>query len=62
MGIIGMLIFIPLVSVLYNLLRSWTYRRLEEKNAVNGGESAGETEMQHPGRKQRMTSRAGSAG
>ena len=42
MGIIGMLIFIPLVSVLYNLLRSWTYRRLEEKNAVNGGESAGE--------------------
>ena len=24
------------------LLRSWTYRRLEEKNAVNGGESAGE--------------------
>lgn len=37
MGIIGMLIFIPLVSVLYNLLRSWTYRRLEEKNAVNGG-------------------------
>ena len=42
MGIIGMLIFIPLVSVLYNLLRSWTYRRMEEKNAVNGGESAGE--------------------
>ena len=24
------------------LLRSWTYRRLEEKNAVNGGENAGE--------------------
>lgn len=40
MGIIGMLIFIPLVSVLYNLLRSWTYRRLEEKAANGEGGSA----------------------
>lgn len=31
MGIAGMLIFIPFVSVLYTLLREWVYRRLEEK-------------------------------
>lgn len=31
MGIVGMLIFIPMVSVLYTLLREWMYRRLEEK-------------------------------
>lgn len=32
MGIIGMLIFIPLVSVLYSLLREWTNERLKRKN------------------------------
>lgn len=31
MGLVGMLIFIPIVSVLYTLLREWVYRRLEEK-------------------------------
>ena len=31
MGIAGMLIFIPFVSVLYTLLREWVYRRLKEK-------------------------------
>lgn len=31
MGIMGMLIFIPLMSVLYTLLREWVYRRLERK-------------------------------
>jgi len=31
MGIMGMLIFIPLVSVLYTLLREWVHKRLEEK-------------------------------
>lgn len=31
MGIIGMLIFIPLLSVLYTLLREDVYKRLEEK-------------------------------
>lgn len=31
MGIVGMLIFIPLVSVLYSLLREWVYKRLERK-------------------------------
>ena len=31
MGLVGMLIFIPLVSVLYTLLREWVYRRLREK-------------------------------
>lgn len=31
MGIVGMLIFIPLVSVLYSLFRSYVYDRLREK-------------------------------
>jgi len=31
MGIVGMLIFIPLVSVVYSLLREWVYKRLEGK-------------------------------
>ena len=32
LGVIGMLIFIPLVSVLYALFREWTYKRLKKKN------------------------------
>ncbi len=32
MGVAGMLIFIPLSSVLYSLLRSWTNRQLEKKD------------------------------
>lgn len=31
MGIVGMLIFIPIVSVLYTLFRRWVYQRLKEK-------------------------------
>ena len=31
MGVVGMLIFIPLVSVLYALFREWVYGRLEKK-------------------------------
>ena len=31
MGIVGMLIFIPLVSVLYTLFREWLYARLDKK-------------------------------
>ncbi len=31
MGIVGMLIFIPLVSVLYTLFREWAYKRLKQK-------------------------------
>lgn len=31
MGIVGMLIFIPLVSVLYTLFREWVYARLDKK-------------------------------
>ena len=31
MGIVGMLVFIPLVSVLYALFREWVYGRLEKK-------------------------------
>lgn len=31
MGIVGMLIFIPIVSVLYTLFRGWVYERLKER-------------------------------
>lgn len=31
MGIVGMLIFIPLISVLYALFREWAYKRLKQK-------------------------------
>lgn len=31
MGVVGMLVFIPLVSVLYTLFREWVYARLKEK-------------------------------
>lgn len=31
MGVAGMLIFIPLTSVIYTLVREWTYKRLDEK-------------------------------
>lgn len=31
MGIVGMLVFIPLVSVLYTLFREWVYARLDKK-------------------------------
>ena len=35
MGIAGMLLFIPLASVLYTLVREWTYKRLEKnKNGI----------------------------
>ena len=37
MGIAGMLVFIPITSVLYTLLREWVYRRLKEKKAGAGG-------------------------
>ena len=32
LGVVGMLVFIPLVSVLYALFREWAYKRLEKKN------------------------------
>ena len=31
MGVLGMLLFIPLASVLYTLFRTFIYRRLKEK-------------------------------
>ena len=34
MGILGMLIFIPIVSVVYALLREWMYGRLEKKKEL----------------------------
>ena len=30
MGVMGMLIFIPLASVFYSLLREWVYKRLDK--------------------------------
>ena len=32
MGIAGMLIFIPTVSVIYTLFREWVYARLEKNS------------------------------
>ena len=34
LGIAGMLIFIPTVSVIYTLFREWVYARLEKKQLV----------------------------
>ena len=31
MGVVGMLVFIPLVSVLYSLFREWVYKELKRK-------------------------------
>lgn len=31
-GIVGMLVFIPLTSVVYSLLREWMYKRLKDRN------------------------------
>ena len=32
MGVLGMLLFIPLTSVIYTLFREFVYKRLREKN------------------------------
>ena len=34
MGVLGMLLFIPIMSVLYSLLRDWTNKRLQKKEAL----------------------------
>ena len=34
MGLVGMLIFIPTVSVIYTLFREWVYARLDKKHMV----------------------------
>ena len=34
MGLVGMLIFIPTVSVIYTLFREWVYARLDKKQMV----------------------------
>ena len=39
MGIIGMLIFIPLMSVMYSLLRDWVSVRLKEKRPIQSQDS-----------------------
>ncbi|MBE5829442.1 MAG: hypothetical protein E7305_08290 [Butyrivibrio sp.] len=32
MGVAGMLFFIPLTSVIYSLIKEWTYKRLKDKS------------------------------
>lgn len=39
MGVLGMLLFIPLFSVFYNLLREWTNHRLTQKKASPASEN-----------------------
>ena len=41
MGIVGMLIFIPLVSVLYTIFREFVYLRLKEKNYKTSDKDSG---------------------
>ena len=38
MGVAGMLIFIPLTSVVYSLFREWVHRRLEARKKKTGEE------------------------
>lgn len=46
MGVAGMLLFIPLTSVVYTLSREWTYKRLIKKKViVDDAESEQETEQ-----------------
>lgn len=42
MGVAGMLFFIPLTSVIYTLLREWTYKRLAEKKSAADSAAGGE--------------------
>ena len=35
MGVVGMLVFIPLVSVVYTLFRKYVYRRLKERKVLS---------------------------
>ena len=44
MGVVGMLIFIPIVSVIYTLFRSSVYKRLGKKHKYEAEESAAQTE------------------
>lgn len=52
MGIVGMLIFIPLMSVCYTLFRQWVYDRLKKRNLITlfKGEKKDET-VQRDGEK-----------
>lgn len=34
MGLFGMLLFIPITSILYDLFRDWTYERIEKKKKI----------------------------
>ena len=44
MGVVGMLIFIPIVSVIYTLFRSSVYKRLGNKHKYEAEESTAQTE------------------
>lgn len=49
MGVAGMLFFIPFTSVIYTLVREWTYKRLEQKKTKenNNDESNGKQCVKH---------------
>lgn len=50
MGIVGMLIFIPVVSVIYNLFRAGVYKRLRKKQRdIRSGEKKKETDKENAG-------------
>ena len=42
LGVVGMIVFIPIVSVCYVLLRDWMYSSLKKKAQDAGGESGGQ--------------------
>ena len=40
MGVVGMLVFIPLISVVYTLFRKYVYKRLKDRKLLNKCEKA----------------------
>ena len=44
MGVVGILVFIPLVSVIYTLIKQDVYKRLEQKG-ITVSESASGTDV-----------------
>ena len=46
MGVAGMLFFIPFTSVIYTLVREWTYKRLEQKKTIeNNNDESNESSV-----------------
>ena len=45
MGVAGMLFFIPFTSVIYTLVREWTYKRLETEAKENYNDESNESSV-----------------